>query len=538
MKKVSIRPEVGMYSLFPHMNYKPWFALGEMVDNSIGSYVTNREKLRAVHGNNFKLKIDITFSQSGKDARILVEDNAAGISEEDSERAFTPASPPVDKSGISQFGIGMKSSCTWYSHFYTITSSALDEKVTRTVTFDIEGIIDKKIEELDVVETSKDEATHGTRIVLSKLHQGLPIGATLTRIQSYISSIYREFIKSDELVITVGGKELTYTSPELLESKYWDSNHVETGSPYEVETSPIKKWQIPIDIILEDSWTSDTSPNRPDKPPRVRGWMGILKEGSTKKSGAALIWKKKVVIGAGSMAQGDEDSYRPLTVFGATTTFPFQRLIGELDVSELQVTSFKDNIDWRTGQEDELQSKLRDALDAGDYPIRKMAANYRSTSKSRSSQDAVKRTVENTTKDLEKLLSQKDMIANIKANIADTNVMNLTNMGDVIEQRIELPIEGNPSLIFRVVIEPGDDKLFRLITDGDDYIFTINRAHIFMMSFANLPGADLEPIFRMGIALGFAEILGRDAALDHVEYIRLKVNQILSGNTISMKKLK
>jgi hypothetical protein len=130
------------------------------------------------------------------------------------------------------------------------------------------------------------------------------------------------------------------------------------------------------------------------------------------------------------------------------------------------------------------------------------------------------------------------MIANIKANISDTNVMNLTNIGDVIEQRIELPIEGNPSLIFRVVIEPGDDKLFRLITDGDDYIFTINRAHIFMMSFANLPGADLEPIFRMGIALGFAEILGRDAALDHVDYIRLKVNQILSGNTISVRKLK
>lgn len=538
MKKVSIRPEVGMYSLFPHMNYKPWFALGEMVDNSIGSYIINREKLRALHGNNFKLKIDITFSQSGKDARILVEDNAAGISEKDAERAFTPASPPVDKTGISQFGIGMKSSCTWYSHFYTITSSALNEKVTRTVTFDIEGIIDKKVEELDVVETSKDVATHGTRIVLSKLHQGLPVGATLTRIQSYISSIYREFIKSGEVVISVGGKELTYTSPELLESKYWDSNHIDTGSPYEVEASPVKKWQIPIDIILEESWNNDTSPNKPEKPPRVRGWMGILKEGSTKKSGAALIWKKKVVIGAGSMAQGDEDSYRPLSVFGATTTFPFQRLIGELDVSELQVTSFKDNIDWRTGQEDELQSKLRDALDAGDYPVRKMAANYRSTSKSKSSQDAVKRTVENTTKDLEKLLNQKDMIANIKANISDTNVMNLTNTGDVIEQRIELPIEGNPSLIFRVVIEPGDDKLFRLITDGDDYIFTINRAHIFMMSFANLPGADLEPIFRMGIALGFAEILGRDAALDHVEYIRLKINQILSGNTISVKKLK
>lgn len=525
-----------MYSLFPHMNYKPWFALGEMVDNSISSYVNNREVLRKLHGSNFKLKVDITFSQSGADSRILVEDNAAGISEKDAERAFKPAAPPVDKSGINQFGIGMKSSCTWYSHLYTITSSAIGEEVTRTVTFDIEGIINNNVEELNVLETPKDPNLHGTRILLTKLHQSIPTGMTLAKIQSYIASIYREFIKSGEVIISVGGKELTYFSPEILESKYWESAHPESGIPYEVESSPIRKWQIPIDITLDQSWQNDNSPNKPMSPPRIRGWMGILKEGSTKRSGAALIWKKKVVIGAGSMAQGDEDSYRPLSVFGATTTFTFQRLIGELDVSELQVTSFKDNIDWRSGQEEELQTKLREILDQGDYPLRKMAANYRSTSKSKSSQETVRKTLESTSKDLRQLFDKSSTFEILKKEISESEPSAAVNEAETIEERIILPFEGNPSLIFRVIIEPGDSYLFRLKNDGENWIFSINRGHIFMMSYANLPGADLEPIFRLGIALGFAEILGRDAALDHVEYVRLKINQILSGNSIEIKK--
>lgn len=240
------------------------------------------------------------------------------------------------------------------------------------------------------------------------------------------------------------------------------------------------------------------------------------------------------MVGAGSLAQGDEDSYRPLSVFGATTTFTFQRLIGELDVSELQVTSFKDNIDWRTGQEEELQTKLRSALDAGDFPLRKMAANYRSTSKSTSSQNTVKKTLENTTKDLVDLFKNTEAIELLKSQATESPDVKPLNESDMLEERVTLPIEGNPSLTFRVVIEPGDEYLFRLTRNENSYLFSINRAHIFMMSYANLPGADLEPIFRLGIALGFAEILGRDSLLDHPEFIRLKVNQILTGHNFKL----
>jgi hypothetical protein len=64
--------------------------------------------------------------------------------------------------------------------------------------------------------------------------------------------------------------------------------------------------------------------------------------------------------------------------------------------------------------------------------------------------------------------------------------------------------------------------------EDDGYVFSINRAHPFMNSFANLPGADLDPIFRMSLALGFAELLGKNSGLEHAGYIREKINRILS----------
>ena len=111
--------------------------------------------------------------------------------------------------------------------------------------------------------------------MMSKLHQGIPTGGTLGKIRSYLSSIYREFIKSGEIVMTVGDEKLTYFSPELLEAKFWDKQG-------EVKNSPSKIWQLPIDFTLSDSWEKDISPNKPANAPRIRGWIGILKEGSTK----------------------------------------------------------------------------------------------------------------------------------------------------------------------------------------------------------------------------------------------------------------
>lgn len=105
---VEIRPEVTMLSVLKHLNYKAWFAMAEFIDNSIQSFAANRAKLKELNGSNFKLVINISIDPSGP-GKITITDNAAGISEHDFPRAFRAAHVPTDRTGLSEFGIGMKS---------------------------------------------------------------------------------------------------------------------------------------------------------------------------------------------------------------------------------------------------------------------------------------------------------------------------------------------------------------------------------------------------------------------------------------------
>ena len=69
-EQVEIRPGIGLYALFPSLRYSPWVALGEMVDNSIQSYLEHKEELLTLHGPDYKLRVDINFS--GGDNPIML----------------------------------------------------------------------------------------------------------------------------------------------------------------------------------------------------------------------------------------------------------------------------------------------------------------------------------------------------------------------------------------------------------------------------------------------------------------------------------
>jgi hypothetical protein len=45
-ESVEIRPGVGVLALLSSMNYKPWYALSELVDNALASFLANREQLQ------------------------------------------------------------------------------------------------------------------------------------------------------------------------------------------------------------------------------------------------------------------------------------------------------------------------------------------------------------------------------------------------------------------------------------------------------------------------------------------------------------
>ena len=518
--EVDIKLNTRILEIFRYLTLTPWYALGEFVDNSLDSYLKNKDKLIAQHGPEFKLRIDILFEPAleAKDSRILIEDNAAGISEKDSKRAFTPGVPPSDRSGISRFGIGMKSSALWYSRNFNITSSALGETVTRTVFFDVQDIVDNELETLPLEVKSKKKDVHGTRVMLLDLNKGLPAAPTIGKIRSHLASIYREYIKSGEVVITVAGQELEYISPKFLEAPFWPTSQGPGKNLEKIE------WLTWFSFVLDESWPeSETLAGV--TAPTVSGWVGILAKGDTKAAGISLLWRKKVIFGAGNFAESD--AYRPSSIFGGGNTFVSQRVIGQLDLSELEVTAFKNDFAWLEGQQLELEQKLKDAISKTDEPILQMARNFRATERGAPISEVIKKAVRETGIDLASSFPE------IEKAVSEIEVPEPKGGEESKRESVSLslPKSLGENLVFEVKDQPGDNSWLRVAHDsaGDSWRVTLNRAHPFMDSFVHLPGADINPVLRIAAALGAAEIRSINAGIGHSSFIRSVMNEILRG---------
>jgi hypothetical protein len=535
---VIIRPGVGILALFKTMNYKLWVALGELVDNSIQSFDENRVQLKKLHGPDFKLRVDIEFNASPIE-HVLVRDNAAGIAAADVHRAFTPAVRRVNRSGLGQFGVGMKSACAWYSDYFSITSSALGESVTREVTFDVPTIIDNNIEKMRPAITPKEPEVHGTTIVMQQLNHGLPASQTLGRVRSYLSSIYREPIRNNEIEIYVGGKKLYFDDYVLLNEPYWPDK---TGPLFKVENgskviADETLWRLPIDFQLQESWNSDRAPSKPNQPPRIRGWVGILETGSTKRSGFALIWRGKVVVGAGAAAEADQDAYRPREVFGASTSFPYQRIVGEIDISELDVTTYKDSVQWRPGQEDELKELLRDAVDAeGEnstikYSLLKQAMHYRSTLSSEGISQEVQKALNDAKSEATRALlaaleAQADGIQpDVSRVVFETDSILGAAEGKVLIYREP---DSNENYMLEIISNSLEPRLVSTVQNNRDLIIRLNRNHPFMENYAHLPGAQLDPVIRLLVAVALTQIKLEREGVPHWYLTMDYVNEFLS----------
>lgn len=520
-EEVNIQPGVGMYALFPAMTYKPWVAIGELVDNSIDSYIKNQKSLRKIDPN-FKLKIEIEIDQ-GEDARITIEDNAAGIARERVEQAFSPASPNPDLSGIGRYGIGMKSATGWYSKFYTISSAALGEDIRRTVTFDIEKIIQSKNATLRVEKTPKDLNEHGTRIVMSKLNKSVPQGQTLGKLKRYLASMYRDFLRNGSVEIYVAGELLFYEVPEMLAAPYWPN----PKGP--AENAAEKKWVQNFTIELTDTWEVDLDANRPAAPQTIEGWVGILAKGDNKKSGLALTWRGKVIYGAGSMAdEASEEIYRPYDIYRTRSSNQFLRLVGEIDVSDMQVTAFKDRVDWKNGQEEEFLSKLAKALSEGDEPLLPMAMHYRATYRGPNIAEKIEIALDAAVVAVKEEVSKSGNTLNVSdLPLEEEPLPDKPHMSQPIVKLLE--ISETEELFLEVIDAPFDTRLVSVKATQGSYKISFNRAHPFVNSFASLPDTDLDPVLRIAIAVGLSEVRAKMAGIPSATYYRQMINDLLFG---------
>ena len=344
LTSVNIRPGVNVLSVLPHLNYKAWFALAEFVDNGIQSSIDQKKHLIKANGGSYKLVVDINFNPH--ENSITIKDNAAGIAENDYARAFRPAEIPPNASGLSEFGMGMKSAACWFAPNWSVTSSALGENSERAVFFDIDKIVEDSVEELHVVTAQVAADKHFTEIRLDNIRR-FPHGNTIKKIRSHLASIYRVFIREGGVELLIDGETLDYEDPEIL-----------IVPSYRDQDGPEIEWKKEIHIDLGD-----------DK--EATGFVAIRKTISNQFAGLALFRRKRLIMGS------FDETYRPKDIFGASNTYAYLRVFGEIHLRGFQVSHTKDGIKWEES-EDTFLKELRKVLSADGLPLLQQVREHRS----------------------------------------------------------------------------------------------------------------------------------------------------------------
>jgi hypothetical protein len=506
--EISIRPGVGMLGLFPHMKYQPWYALGELVDNAIQSYLSNRDALREVDPE-FHLRVEITIERA-EGGLIRVRDNAAGIGAQDWKRAFRVAEPPADATGLSQFGVGMKAACCWFARQWSVRTTALGEDVVRHVAFDVPAIVASRDETLVVDAEPIELREHFTVIEMTNLHR--PVQArTLGKIRTYLGGIYRQFLREDEITLLVNGEAVVYDEPPVLEAPRYNDRG---GEPH--------RWRKDVDIRL-------------DSGRRVKGFVAIRRKGDTKQGGLALFYRRKVVTGSG------EEMYKPSDIYGSGNSFQSQRLFGELHMDDFNVTYTKDALVWYD-EEDEFIEALREEIDAEPFPLIKQAKEYRKRDPELAPAYVAGQ-----------LLDQiADSFAAVEFDIegvlSDDTSTEPPAVGDglppvdpsapapgpdhepvAVDRIISVDFQGTTWKVdLRLV---ADAAVSRWLTvhrgEDNDLTLTVNQAHPFMRAYCELPSQDLEPVWRVAIALGLAQEIARLGGAKYPGMVTENVNNLL-----------
>jgi len=500
IEKISIRPGVSVLSVLRHLNYKPWFALAEFVDNAMQSYLHSRTELERVHGKSFKLqvRIDIEASRPG---RISIKDNAAGIAAKDFPRAFRPAAIPTDRSGLSEFGMGMKSAACWFSPRWHVRTKAIGEDVERTVRFDVDRIVHDQLEELGISEAKAKPEQHYTEVVLEDLHH-VPVRKTVAKIKEHLTDIYRVFIRDGLLELRLGEELLTYAEPGILTAPY-----------VREKGGAARLWRKYIHFDFGDDLT-------------VTGFAALKDPGNFARSGFALFRRGRLIQGSG------DEGYRPMLVYGQPGSFRSLRLFGELHLEGFEVSHTKDGFRWDENEQPFLEL-LKEHLDSDELPLLRQADGYRALASRNEREMAAREAIDHAAQAMERGLP--GVLTRVAAEPpVETPTEALGAQTMLANRELNIEFRGERWLIKIELTDDPAESQWLLVSDqpggsADPHVIEIrvSLAHPFMVSFAQTDADGIEALLRVAGALALAEKLARLAGQRYTGTIRRNLNDIL-----------
>lgn len=504
--RVHIRPGVSVLGVLAHLDYKVWNALAEYVDNSIQSFLANRERFAARGVNCVKVEIDFDIAAQ----RIEIRDNAAGIELADFPRAFRPAEVPPQRGGLSEFGMGMKSASCWFAPRWTVRTSALGDPVERRVAFDIERIVQDKIEELDVEETPAPADAHYTVVELLNCRTN-PKGRTIGKIREHLSDIYRDFLRQGELDLICHGTRLEYEEPTILKAPRFNVEREPEGEPV--------AWRREIDFGFGEGLTA-------------KGYAALLRKGSTATAGFSLFRRRRVIQGSG------DEKYRPAEIFGASNSFVYQRLFGELHLEGFDVSHTKDGFRWEEREQDFL-AFLKDRLDDDELPLIRQARNYREKVSRESAGKVAEQAAESTGNAIREGVPETVRETRAEPPPPTEPEPDLPPAKELATRRlIEMDVDGERwQVVLEISTSPSDkwlDIAQAVVADvngrGRHQLgVRMSLAHPFMARLPRLDRSHVEPLLRVAAGLALAEKIAADGGNNYPAAVRNNLNKLMRG---------
>lgn len=304
------------------LDYTVWFAIAEMIDNSLQAYLNNKEILDASYAKRDEsLRVEITYDHHSGMLSIL--DNSIGMNAQELRQALKVGRPPAFSGGLSEFGMGLKTSGVWLADLWKVRTKKLGEEKEYEMIFSTQDIAAGKTV-LPLSERTMPVDEHYTLIEFTSIRKKIH-PRTLTRTKSWLGSIYRLQSRSDVMKILWNDEELIYD----------DSLQIMKAT--DPDQTPYKK-----DFDFEVNGK------------RVNGWCAVLSSGGRPKAGFAVFRRGRIIY-------GQPAAWRPTTLYGqdaGSNDTVNQRLVGEIHLDNFVPSHTKNAILWQDDDEELLEEKL------------------------------------------------------------------------------------------------------------------------------------------------------------------------------------
>ena len=307
-----------MYEQYTRYSYTEEYALAEFIDNSTASFYLNEEKLLEEHID--KLFININYDETTN--MLTIHDEAFGMEREDFDDALIVGKKPKYK-GRNEFGYGLKTAATWFGRHWSVTSSQFGSEKKYFGYVDLDELHETGSDEIPISVLPEKYEAHYTDIVITKLNRQLSGRKIKNKIIDILNSMYRRDLVSGKIEIMYNGTTLEFKEYEPL---------VFQGNTYK------KNIQFSFEAL--------------GKKYTVSGFVGILKEGSFKKGGFALLRNNRVII----------DQYRPKEIFVQMQNAISKNLYGEIDMIDFKVNQAKDGFSWPAEVEENFILALKETV--------------------------------------------------------------------------------------------------------------------------------------------------------------------------------